>query len=199
MKAWNSDGADLEPSPKPAPGQLRLVQSFVNSLDIEAQRDEWSTLEGLERWCGTRHLLGRGKHLGEDNRRTMIIVRESLRALLRARNGGPPSNEAAAALNEVALHAGVRARFDGDGTASFRAENRTMATNIGVVLSITLQAMADQTWSRLRVCRNDECLWCFYDGSKNGSGRWCEAELCGNMLRARSYRARVRARASRAP
>ena len=188
---------DLEPSPKPALGPLRLVQSFVNSRDIEAQRDEWSTLEGLDRWCRTRHLLGDKERLNENDRQTMIQIRESLRALLHARCGGPTSTEAAATLNGAAVLEGVRARFYADGTASFQAEPTTTAASIGVVLAITLQAMADKTWSRLKVCRNDECLWCFYDGSKNGSGRWCEAELCGNMLRARAYRARARARVSK--
>jgi len=43
---------------------------------------------------------------------------------------------------------------------------------------------------RLRLC--GECLWVFYDGSKNGSRRWCNMSACGNRAKARRHYARVR-------
>ena len=190
---WDPDGIDLEPSPKPAPGSLRLVQSFVNSLDIEENRDEWSTIDELERWCRARRLPEYDHDLSDSDLESTIRIRESLRALLYARCDGPATGEAAATLNAAVASARVGARFHADGTSSFESAAPTAGV-IGVVVAITLQSMADGTWSRLKVCRNDTCRWCFYDRSKNGSGRWCAAELCGNQHRARTYRARARAR-----
>jgi predicted RNA-binding Zn ribbon-like protein len=51
-------------------------------------------------------------------------------------------------------------------------------------------AMNDGTWSRLKVCMNDECAWAFYDHARNRSGKWCEMSVCGNRMKARAYRAR---------
>ena len=50
------------------------------------------------------------------------------------------------------------------------------------------------TWERLKVCRNDECQWAFYDHSRNHSGAWCTMAICGNRMKGRAFRTR-RARA----
>jgi len=45
--------------------------------------------------------------------------------------------------------------------------------------------------SRIKVCENKDCLWVFYDQSKNRSRRWCEGDTgCGNMMKVRRFRAR---------
>jgi len=59
---------------------------------------------------------------------------------------------------------------------------------LGEVTAITLKAMLDGTWPRLKVCR--KCEWAFYDYSKNRSGSWCSMQLCGNRLKTRAYRSR---------
>ena len=56
--------------------------------------------------------------------------------------------------------------------------------------AISLTAMLDGSWLRLKVCRN--CEWSFYDNSKNRSGSWCSMQLCGNRLKTRAYRTRRR-------
>jgi len=47
---------------------------------------------------------------------------------------------------------------------------------------------------RLRVCANPDCSWMFYDASRGGSRRWCEAPICGSLIKVRRHRARQRAR-----
>lgn len=45
--------------------------------------------------------------------------------------------------------------------------------------------------SRIKVCANKDCLWVFYDLSKNRSRRWCEGNTgCGNLMKVRRFRAR---------
>lgn len=47
---------------------------------------------------------------------------------------------------------------------------------------------------RLKVCDNPDCLWVFYDESKNRSRRWCDGSDCGNLTKVRRFRARQRAK-----
>jgi predicted RNA-binding Zn ribbon-like protein len=53
-------------------------------------------------------------------------------------------------------------------------------------------AQADGTWSRLRVCRNPDCRWAFFDRSRNRQGTWCTMAACGNRDKNRRFRARQR-------
>jgi len=47
---------------------------------------------------------------------------------------------------------------------------------------------------RVRVCANPHgCGWLFYDGSKNGSRRWCSMEGCGSQVKMRRQYAKRKA------
>src|SRR5215212_10096079 len=47
---------------------------------------------------------------------------------------------------------------------------------------------------RIKVCENPYgCGWLFYDGSKNGSRRWCSMEGCGSQVKMRRQYAKRRA------
>ena len=48
---------------------------------------------------------------------------------------------------------------------------------------------------RIKLCENPYgCGWLFYDGSKNGSRRWCSMEGCGSRVKMRHQYARTRSR-----
>jgi predicted RNA-binding Zn ribbon-like protein len=155
--------------PNAAPEPLRLVQQFVNTIDLEHQR-EW-----MPDWLGAH-----GLPASDFDRATSL--REALRALLRANSGGAPSPDAAAIVNAAARGVGVELR---DGKVVLVG-----ADAIGEVTAVVLTAMLDGIWPRLKVCRN--CEWSFYDFSKNRSGSWCSMQLCGNRLKTRAYRKRRR-------
>lgn len=44
--------------------------------------------------------------------------------------------------------------------------------------------------SRIRICDNPDCLWVFYDDTRNRSKRFCDDKLCGNLMKVRRFRAR---------
>ena len=72
-------------------------------------------------------------------------------------------------------------------------EHRLRVTDALFELLLIMRAAQEQdTFSRLRVCANDECRWAFYDRSKNRQGHWCNMALCGNRLKNRDLRARRR-------
>jgi predicted RNA-binding Zn ribbon-like protein len=60
------------------------------------------------------------------------------------------------------------------------------------VLIAVNSAVADDTWRRLKICAADDCLWAFFDTTKNRSRAWCEWG-CGNKVKTRNYRARKKA------
>lgn len=45
---------------------------------------------------------------------------------------------------------------------------------------------------RVRVCENADCLWVFYDDTRNRSKRYCDDKLCGNLMKVRRFRSRTK-------
>jgi predicted RNA-binding Zn ribbon-like protein len=44
--------------------------------------------------------------------------------------------------------------------------------------------------SRVRKCKNPDCVLYFNDTSKSGTREWCSLEICGNKLRVAAFRRR---------
>ena len=61
---------------------------------------------------------------------------------------------------------------------------------LAVLLAGIAEASAQGTWERLKACSAESCQWAFYDRSKNRSGKWCTMEVCGNRMKARTFRQR---------
>jgi predicted RNA-binding Zn ribbon-like protein len=153
--------------PNPAPGSLREVQLFVNSIDREHGR-EWLP-DWLERHGVAESELERAREL-----------REAFRALLRVNNAGGSAPQATALVDAAARR--LHPELHGE-TVVFAGEDA-----VDEMTAIALTAMLDGSWKRLKVCR--KCEWAFYDNSKNRSGSWCSMQLCGNRLKTRAYRSR---------
>jgi predicted RNA-binding Zn ribbon-like protein len=163
--------------PKAAPpGPLRLVQQFVNSVDVE-HGAEWLD----ERWFGEQGLPG------VEDLATAREAREALRLLLVANNGAPLEPGPIETLNRISAGVGLAVRFDDVGRA--RLEPLGLRPLAGILVAVHT-AMAEGSWSRLKACRNDRCRWAFYDYSKNRSASWCSMRLCGNRIKTRAYRSR---------
>ena len=176
-----------------APGRLRLVQEFVNTLAIDEARDEVDTPGRLAAWLAERGLLTGEPDGGADHARA-IEVREALRRLMIANNAGePPAAGDLELLNRAAAAAGLRPRFTGDGVR-LEPEDAGVAGALGRLLAMVTEAMADDTWRRLKACAEHTCGWAFYDRSKNRSGHWCSMEVCGNRAKARHFREKQRRR-----
>lgn len=190
---------------RPAPGRLRLVQAFCNSVDFEGGWDDLADLDGLATWLTSKGHPVVGAALEPADVGRALRFREALRDLLSvpAAHGqpgdavGPPSPDRRAggglvlaeAAADLPLTVVVGERFD---IAPVR-------TGLSGALAAILAALAlgdtDGTLSRLKVCQADSCRWVFYDQSRNGSSRWCTMRLCGARNKNRVYRRRQRATA----
>ncbi|MGH2812186.1 MAG: CGNR zinc finger domain-containing protein [Actinomycetota bacterium] len=180
----------LEVGSKPAPGTLRVVQAFVNTVDLEAGIDELATPEALAAWL-ERARLPQPESPSQADLAPAIEFREALRRLLLAKHEGGADTEAQEVLNRAAAHSGLSLRFDERGEASLTPSGTGLDAALGVLLTYVLEAMNGGTWDRLKVCRRRECLWAFYDHSRNRSGNWCTMAVCGNRTKVKSYRQRT--------
>jgi len=53
-----------------------------------------------------------------------------------------------------------------------------------------VETVADGESARIKICRNDDCRWVFYDQTKGKTRCWCSSKSCGNRERVRRARAR---------
>ncbi|HVN76522.1 MAG TPA: ABATE domain-containing protein [Thermoanaerobaculaceae bacterium] len=63
---------------------------------------------------------------------------------------------------------------------------------LGAVAASFAGVLAAGEPDRIRVCANPDCRWVFFDGSRNRTRRWCEAGVCGSLVKVRRFRARRR-------
>jgi predicted RNA-binding Zn ribbon-like protein len=177
---------------KTAPGSLELVQRFVNSVDLESGEDELGGPDELRAWLAERELIAPGDKVTAADLRRALDVREGLRALLMANNGGAADGECVERLDRAAARAGVRVRFEPGAEPRLAPEARGVDGAIGRLMAIVAGSVEQGTWRRLKACSRDVCHWAFFDHSKNRSGRWCQMEVCGNIEKARAFRERKR-------
>jgi predicted RNA-binding Zn ribbon-like protein len=176
----------------PAPAPLRAVQAFVNTVDHEHGIEELPTPEVLRELLAKLGLLGADEPVSAADLREALEVREALRALLLANNGGTVGSEQLATLDRASRGGTLEVRFTGAGAAELTATAPGVAGALGQLAAIAFTAMADGTWPRLKACRRDVCHWIFYDRSRNASSTWCAMSVCGNRTKTRAYRTRVR-------
>ena len=58
------------------------------------------------------------------------------------------------------------------------------------VTAAALSLLKHPPAARIKTCPAHDCGWKFVDQSKNRSRRWCDMAVCGNLAKARRYRAR---------
>jgi predicted RNA-binding Zn ribbon-like protein len=175
-----------------APGDLEAVRAFVNSVDYEDGTEALSDPPALVRWLADRDLIEAGATASPADLRRAIEVREALRALMAANNGGGPTDAATDTLRAAADRAQVALDFRADGS---HLEPRAGGVDgaLGRMLGRVHAAQHDGTWARMKACPWHTCRWGFYDNTKNRSGRWCNMGVCGNRAKAKAYRERASA------
>ncbi|MFI1291104.1 MULTISPECIES: CGNR zinc finger domain-containing protein [unclassified Streptomyces] len=160
-----------------APGGLALVESLVNTLDIETGADSLATAEGRARLGIPEAELPQAREL-----------RESLRATLLAHAGHPP-HRTVTPLGELLARAPLLVTVDArDGSATLApADGGPLLSRVAAAVA---EALVEGTWARLKACEAVTCHWAYYDRSPAGRGRWCSMRVCGARAKMRRYRAK---------
>lgn len=159
---------------------LEVVEQFLNTLDERTfsrhgeqhlRRDALTSPEDLSTWLTDRDLAG------DPVRPADVTTARALRSALReALLGGEP------ALDRFPL------RLVADPSGGLRVAARTGVDGLDTLVETVAVSVASGRWSRLKLCASEDCRWAFYDTSRNGGGRWCSMEVCGNRHKTRTYR-----------
>lgn len=177
-----------------APGQLEIVRSFLNTIDLERDVDTLGTVQGLAGWLANRLPETTPVAPSEPDRQAAVDLRSALRAVLAG--AGAPDPTAVAALNRLLGRLPVWLRFTEELTPRLAAEHTGMAAALAKLVEIVAVATIDGTWSRLKMCPAEGCRWVFYDNARNRMGVWCQMTECGNRRKVRVHRSRSRGRPS---
>jgi predicted RNA-binding Zn ribbon-like protein len=173
---------------RPAPGDLALVQSFLNSRwDLRRDHEETFSGDALAAWLSERGLLSSGQRLDDEDLRRALAVREGLRAVAFWNNGHRLDESAVDAMHEASASARARIRIEADGPRFLLDADAGLDGAIGVLYAIVGRTMIDGSWQRLKACLGRYCGWVFYDHSRNQSSRWCSMSVCGDREKSRAY------------
>jgi predicted RNA-binding Zn ribbon-like protein len=182
------DPGNREPAPEP----LRVVQAFVNTVDIENGIEELTDAAALRDVLVRIGALPRvASPLAEEEVEKAIELREALRRLLLVNAGEEIDADALSVLEHASAAARLSIRFERGARPMLVPRAGGLDGAIGRILAVVYTSMADGTWSRLKACPRDVCGWIFYDRSRNSSSRWCAMSVCGNRTKLRRHRRKV--------
>lgn len=182
----------------PAPRGLALVHDLLNTIAAGRPRgaDLLETLtdaqpwldQALTSWAAETGQPAAPVQLAANDLEELRGLRAELEQLLDAPSGdedgvAPVVHVAAAAL-----------RLDRSGRVALEPRGQGWRYVAALMLLEIFQAQQEDTWRRLKICRNARCAAAFYDLSRNNSGVWHSTKQCGNPENLRAHRARRRVR-----
>jgi predicted RNA-binding Zn ribbon-like protein len=186
-------GEQIEPGGRPkAPGRLELLQRFVNSYnhDFPPDWDRIGTPGKAEAWLREKRLVVPGDRISGADVARLRELREAIRSLVLANQGGRPEAAATDIIRGLAGTAQLSVRVDDTGRTTLMAAHGGVDGAVATLLGILHEAQLTGQWSRMKGCR--QCGYAFFDRSKNRSAAWCAMSICGNRTKNRAYYRRRR-------
>jgi len=157
-----------------------IDEATAERLIALATADELRALEVLEEALGLREVLHRLFH-------AIAMVRRAEPADLELVQRSWAQAATAATLVPVDHHLAW----------DWQRESPHLEQPLWPVALSAIELLTTGNLRRVKLCENPYgCGWLFYDGSKNGSRRWCSMEGCGSQVKMRRQYARRRATAS---
>ena len=182
------------------PEEVRLVNEFLNTLDLErfgehvgkpeAEREGLRSPEMFKAWLVGRGLLGREESVSEADRRLAVRLRDALRSAASANSGS--SREWSEEIGRTFGRFPLVVRFGESSGPELVSGEGGVKGALGTILAGVVVASSKGTWARMKICAAEDCRWAYYDHSKSRTGRWCAMETCGNRHKTRRYRRKKR-------
>jgi hypothetical protein len=168
------------------------VQDFLNTRSVSGAADLLADREVAQHWLDAAFDEWSLKSGGQQIRANLSDAdvdklrdfRSDLHALFASRGSGPAMS--------LLPTASIAARLESHGRAVLEPRGDGARRVSATVLIEVFTAQTLDTWRRLKVCRNERCSASFYDRSRNNSGVWHDARVCGNAINLRASRARKR-------
>jgi len=174
-----------------APGELERVRRFVNSGHAHEPEDHLATPETAAVWLRENGLLEGNAPLDQSSAARLRDFREALRLALLSHTGEADDGAGWEQVRTLGQHVPLRMCLGpAPGDVSLAATGAGEQQALGRLMAAIYDAHRTGTWRRLKACRQQTCLWAFYDHSKNGSGAWCDMAICGNRAKAQRRRQR---------
>jgi predicted RNA-binding Zn ribbon-like protein len=186
-------GEQIEPGGRPkAPGRLGLLQRFVNTYnhDFPPEWDRIGTPKRAQAWLRQKRLVAPGDRVSDDDVARLRELREAIRELAVANQGGKPGAAATDTVRRLADTAQLGVAIDDTGRTVLAPTSSGVDGAVAMLLGILHEAQLTGQWSRLKGCR--QCEYAFFDRSKNRSAAWCSMSICGNRTKNRAYYRRRR-------
>ena len=181
-------------STAPAPGDLEILQRFLNLHEHDAEGATLDPpLEMIRAFLVDRGLLAPKERLTEADRETYLELRRAMKALIVSGEGEPLSPTDAEVIDRLGIRAGLHPHFHAEHEPTLEPRGGGTAAAFGRIVAIAFVASFDGTFAHLKTCADEGCRAVFYDRSKNHSGRWCSMEACGNRAKVRAWRERQKA------
>jgi predicted RNA-binding Zn ribbon-like protein len=175
----------------------RASLDFANTL-----RERWRrrvetlvTPADLVRWLERAGLVTEGVAADAVTLAAARSLREAIdEAFERAIAGRAPSAESIAVLDASVARARppLELRLDGETVVlAERAAGTPVERALAAIALDAAEILSDPARrSRLRVCASESCSARFFDASPAGRRQWCSMRTCGNVAKARRFRAR---------
>jgi predicted RNA-binding Zn ribbon-like protein len=176
----------------PAPEPVRLVQRFVNTVDLEGGPEGLPDPPALARWLDDAGLGW--VEIDAAGHRRALALREALRALAYANAGHEADPRAVEIVNDTARRAALQPVLTDGHASALEPAASGLDAALGRIVAALHAGIADGTWERLKACEREACRWAFYDGSRNRAGQWCSMAVCGSREKNRRAYRRRRAR-----
>jgi predicted RNA-binding Zn ribbon-like protein len=190
--------------PAALPAHAELLRDFANTFDVDASTPERLVdPSALVRWLREHGLLSDAKQTTTQAEEADLSLARDFREALREEflaHHDAPADEHPASRRLQAVMAPLMLRVDfPDGGPRLEPVDDGVRGALARLAAAVVMAHWDGSWERLKVCPADDCLWAFYDTSKNRSRTWCSMRVCGNRTKTRTYRSRHRAQTGSGP
>jgi predicted RNA-binding Zn ribbon-like protein len=123
----------------------------------------------------------------------LVTLRALLRRMIEALADGQISDDDQAMFNAILLEVPLR-RYLCKDAEGYRLEMIPLKKGWdwvqAEIAASFVHMLTDHDPRRLKICANSNCRWVFYDDSKSRTRRYCTADKCANLLKARRFRAR---------
>jgi predicted RNA-binding Zn ribbon-like protein len=164
--------------PDPAPGPLRLVQSFGNTLSAEPDADLLATRERAAAWLRGAALLPAESGLSGSEHAALLRLREAVRDTLTAHTDGREDPAAAARLTKALAEGRLVVTVDAASMVQLASAARASYPGVVAAIAVAIaEAAAAGTWLRLKSCSGPACGQAFYDNSAAAGAQACDTHV----------------------
>jgi predicted RNA-binding Zn ribbon-like protein len=167
---------------------LSSLDELLRWLTRAGRMDGRTAADSLKRWDGSPD----GVRVVERARAFRETLRHMTDGLVRGRG---VSTEGVAAINFILAENDGNLRLERQAAGfrtRFAARPTSPVTLLGTVAEAAADLLSNAALHLVRRCGNPDCVFFFYDSTRNHRRQWCSMGTCGNLMKVRAFRRRHR-------